>query len=293
MIKVSVSDAITIFDSSTPEFHQSQEALKSYLTQADIEAQANQAELDALSDRLIAPVNRLIEADRDAFGALEYLRKREMVQADNLHQPDLVLEKPFDPIVEANVFVLRPPFDPRSGSSGVYQGSRPAHSTLNRSDNGYVGIDARSGSMNGGQAGRVDAYSGFGFVFRPNASGTFTAGAQVEGCRFVYNVGCRGVGGSAVAEGRLSIVVTRIMPPGLVTAAHTQLWRRRVSGFETGRDEQTNLRPVVSTGRFNLNPGSLYAMSAVLNCSSDRSPGAGVAASQSVGEGFFRFLYVA
>jgi hypothetical protein len=189
------------------------------------------------------------------------------------------------PVLAADVIGLRPPYDPRTASAGVYQGSRPAHSILNRPQDGYVGMDARSGIVEGGADGRVDAYSGFAYAFRPNTNGPYTAGFQIEGCHFSYVMESRGIGGSATAEGGLLVVVLEPPSYAIVAAARVQLWRRRVSGNESGHDSQNRPRLQVLTRSFGLTAGRTYFMSAVMYSTSDRSSGAGVAGSQSLGEG--------
>lgn len=280
-------DSIKMIELSPSELQAAKEGADVHFRAQIALAQSRQAEIDALMDRINAPSKKLIEANSDATSALRELQDRE-VEIDRFENNVALFESRSVQTFAPQVFAVRPPYNPSSGGAGVYQGSQPAHSVFNRPSDGYVGMDARSGSIDGGASGSVSAFSGFTLGFQPSANAQYTTGFQIDNMHFAYNVACRSVtGGSAVAEGGLLAVVLDILGAGsLVIAGRIQLWHKRVSGGETSHDSQSGLRRSVQLNPAGLYGGRRYALICQLYCNSDRSSGVGAAASQSLGEGY-------
>jgi hypothetical protein len=293
MTNLSVSDSVTIVDPSKPEYQFAQEAARTYLKELHFAKRTEHAELDRLVDRVNAPLAKIVSADNDATTALQELKGRKIIEPANLLTG---LRAPVRDHDFPGIFTIQPPYSPQGGFTGTSQGFHPPASILNRPVDGYVGIDARSGHVDGGADGAVNAYSGFGMTFIPRASGSLVAGFQIDGAHYSYSVGAWGIGGNATAQGGLQIGILNVMPPPIpalpVVVTITQSWRKRVSANDTAHDIQNNQRLSASTNSFNVVAGLIYVMTASLYCLTDRTPGAGVAAAQSLGEGFVSSLWV-
>jgi len=289
------SDACRIIDPSSSEYQSAIEEHERFLKSYHTEALSKNARFEELSNEILAPLSKIIESDDNSRGALLKLRSEDLFEPDELlgSRSDQELNDDFRIVPKELVYAKTPPYDPRGATKGVTQNSKQPYSSFNDTRNGYVGIDARSGALSGGADGFVSAFSGFAFAFGSVRTGHLISGAHIESGRFAYNVGCRGIGGYATAEGGWQMTVLQLspLPVRLVTASSYTQWRRRVSGFETAHDLQENLRFGVATTRFAVNQNYIYSVAANLYSFSDRSAGVGAAAAQSLGQGLITALF--
>ena len=113
------------------------------LSAAERKAQRSREAQEAIAD--LERAQRSFQENRESLRE-ERLRREEAAGAMLYPAPTatfqdetLRLVDGLAPVLEADAIGLQPPYDPRTASAGVYQGSRPAHSIFNRPQDGYVG----------------------------------------------------------------------------------------------------------------------------------------------------------
>ncbi|MER8041419.1 hypothetical protein [Streptomyces sp. NPDC094032] len=244
---------------------------------------AAEAELAELSDALAAPFTRLVREDPDAVRAAERLGARDVLR---LRETDALREDGasyFPPHERANVrsvgFV--PPYD--FSWSWHEDGGFPPHSQILNRATGEVGLDGRSGSLPDGVAGRVGAHAGFGVVLPTTNPGQKFPHAVLNPGRFVFTLKAVGIGGNATSEGGFELTVFE--DGHFLVGANAQLWRSRISAGEESRGGD-GPRPMAGPElQFTMVPGRSYVFNAGIWVVSDRSPGIGAAAAQSLLQG--------
>jgi hypothetical protein len=269
-------------------------ALIAHSTDASARARAAEAELDRLGEALNAPLIKLIHADKAAASALQTLAAKKLLAESDLAQlkrddPARPLIRTETSLISADTIEPRPPF---SFWWSYYEGNNRPHSQRITPENGYLGVEARSGAVDGGAAGFVKAHIGYGVVLpRVNRPTQILASSGLYNPRWVYNMRTFGIGSSATAEmGGDAAAFEEGHLLGDVLS--TKFDRRRISGVESAR---TDYHPIgisldIPTSgallRFTMNPGRTYTINIGIWVLSDRSGGVGAAAVQSLIEGF-------
>src|SRR5262249_32529854 len=147
---------------------------------------------------------------------------------------------------------------------------------------GYIGMDARSGSVPGGASGFVSYHTGVGIdVGASSTESTMYAWSLIEQAR--YHCGARsiGLGGNATVE--VGVELTVVDDTGVAVVSRPWTWDRiRVSGTETTLRQQGPLHmgippdlPELVT--WTTQPGRDYTVNVGMWAFTDRSTGAGVA----------------
>jgi len=152
------------------------------------------------------------------------------------------------------------------------------------STTGFVGLDARSGSVEGGANGFVTAHAGYGILL--NAHHTMVAvGRSMKDVEFEYTINTWG-DANAMTEGGIEFTA---FENGALLAATSpgdgKLWRLRLSGGEgdgmphhTGRNTVSDPRELA----FTMHPGRGYTFNVGAWVNSDVQVGAGWAAARSL-----------
>ena len=251
-------------------------------------AREKDAELAELTDAINAPIARIIQSDPQAVSALEELRKRSLSEADvDTFYSDAssgATTVPNRGDLGPLTFAGRPPYD-FSWSWHDTNGGRPFDMRMNPS-NGYVGLIARSGSVDGGFSGFVNAHAGYGVNLRTDHPRTVSFGGQIESAHRAHNLMAHGAGSNATSEG--GIECTALENGRLIMSSSFKWWRKRISINETadGREGPIQIDvPKTDPRTFTMQPGRNYTFNIGLWVFSDRTPGVGVAAVNSVLEG--------
>jgi hypothetical protein len=256
-------------------------ALVAWSTENLRRARAADAERQRLGDAVAAPLMRLVQEDREAMQAIRELQDTPLFEVVDLARPDPEQagtdEGGPTPFVYADT--IDPPY-PIVWSWHDTSGYSPYHVTLD-SPGGYVEVEARSGHLDGGAAGAVNAHAGFGVTFTATHTGTAYCAATAT-ASYIGSVASAGVGGNATAEG--TVEFTAFNNSQFIAEAHAKYYRKRVSGNE--HDEVRSSSPVAVTNparlQFPVQAGLVYTFNIGAWVHSDRSTGAGVAAARSV-----------
>jgi hypothetical protein len=181
-----------------------------------------------------------------------------------------------------------PPYD-FSWSWHDQNGHAPFGMIVNRPD-GNVGLDARSGSFEGGASGFVNAHAGFGVFLSSDTTAQKFPHAVLNPGRFSHTMRAVGIGSNATSEGGFEITVFE--DGHFLTGASRQLWRRRISAGEStsgGEPDHVITGPELD---FTIRAGHGYTFNAGIWVFSDRSSGIGAAAAQSLLQGFVTRMWV-
>ena len=236
-------------------------------------------ELEKLSGSINAPFQKLLESNSAAREAAHALQSRELIAPGEIEKLN-----PKSPFVGGGTMSAIAPFD---FSWNWHDGAAPFNQQINPPA-GYVGIDARSGSVTGGASGSVNAHAGYGVILaRVSEVMHAQAWATLSFLRFFYAMRAVGIGSNATTEGGVELTV--LENGRLIASVATQIWRRRISANESGSDTQQfgrmDLPPPNTPLRFTMSPGREYAFNIGLWAFTDRSTGVGGAAVQGLVEG--------
>ena len=257
------------------------------------------AEQSQLRSAINAPLQRIVEQDPEARRAFDTLRHQDLIHREGM--PELDPEPlpvmsghftmPFNPFnfpTTAEVAALRPRIldvrvPPYDFEFSFFSGN-PAFQQLLSKETGHVGLQARSGSIDGGASGFVRAHAGFGVVFT-TAHASMARGRSFRRMRYTYAVNAIGIGGNATSEGGMDFGAFE--DGRLLGTVSSTLWHRRVSSDDDL--EQEDVGPFAVTDpdelAFPVEPGHLYAFPVGIWVFSDREPGWGVAAAFSMLQG--------
>jgi hypothetical protein len=247
--------------------------------EAHARSQSVEAELTKLSDSINAPLLKLLESDPAAKEAVHVLQNQQLLAPADIHALH-----PESPFVGGGAMSAIPPFD----FSWSWQGGAAPFNQQINPPAGYVGIDARSGSVAGGASGVVNAHAGYGVIL-PRVSEVMHAQASgvLAPLRFFYTIRAVGIGSNATTEGGAE--VTLLENGQLIASASSRVWRRRISANESGSDSQRfdrmDVPPPNAPLRFTMVPGREYAFNIGFWAFTDRSPGFGAAGVQGLVEG--------
>ena len=261
-------------------------------------AREKDAELAQLTDAINAPIERIIQGDPQAVSALEELRKRSLSGADvdtffsyaSLDATAGGITVPNRGDLGPRTFAGRPPYD-FSWSWHDPNGGRPFDMRMNPSI-GYVGLIARSGSVDGGFSGFVNAHAGYGVNLRTDQPRTVSFGGQIESAHRTHNMMAHGAGSNATTEG--GIECTALENGRLIMSSSFKWWRKRISINETADDREGPIHidvPKTDPRTFTMQPGRSYTFNIGLWVFSDRTPGVGVAAANAVLEGNIALMW--
>ncbi len=250
-----------------------------------------------LAGALSKPFEQVINNDPDARRALENLTQRQLVRLEEPDQLQTYLDR-IRPEAPADDSGLRsnlgfaPPYDFQWAWHDT-NGSAPFGIVQNR-NTGEVGADARSGLLDGGAAGFVNAHVGFG-VFLNWGPGQKFPHAVLNPGRFSHVVRAVGVGSNATSEGGFELTIFE--DGQFLTGASRRLWRSRVSGtlFDPDESASGGMGNHVITGpelQFTLRAGHGYTFNAGVWVYSDRSTGVGGGAAQSLLQGTLTRMWV-
>jgi hypothetical protein len=260
--------------------------------EAAAQARAAEAERAKLMAAFEAPYMKLIKEDPAAIKALDDLRTRQFIDLDstNVLRGEQPLTATNDvitiPLREARASLRFPPYD-FSWSWFRNEGS-PPFSQLLSNTNGHVGLDARSGSLEGGASGFVEAHAGFGLVLSADHP-VMVRGTSLRRMRYSFVVRAVGIGANATSEGGMEL--TALEDGSLLRIASDKMWRSRVSASFFHPDE------FASDGEgpfavfdpreleFPMQQGRAYTFNVGIWVFSDSSTGVGAAAVQSFIEG--------
>jgi hypothetical protein len=265
--------------------------------EAEAQARAAEAELAKLTEVLNAPFVKLIEGDPGVVRAIESLRARQLLDrdaTDALHQDAVLTETSSALAFREDFRIIR---DSRSGEffrppyhfewSFQDPGSGPPFNRIVDRFSGRVGLDARSGLLEGGAPGFVKAHAGFGVAFTTDHPVRAAASATLTPARWSYRMRSLGVGSNATTEG--GVDAAAFEEGRLLDIKSSTRWRRRISGIEDAFDggDGTLYVPGGSPGVvfFQMQPGRVCTVNVGIWVFSDRTPGVGAAAVQSLLEG--------
>lgn len=248
---------------------------------------AAEAALAELTGPLNAPFARLVQEDPLAVRAAEKLRDQEILgpyAMDSLRQDD-------DPYLDSAAPTLAPQarasvrslsFAPPYDFIWHWHGGHPAFRHFARQDTGRVGVDARSGSMmEGGAPGFVGTHTGVGVVAH-EGPGRKSARAVLRAARFAFILKTVGIGSDATSEGGFDLAV---FEDGLfVDVVDHKLWRSRIGPNEERRGGDGPREFFSNALNFQLGPDHGYSVNVGVWALSDRTPGIGAAAVQSLME---------
>ena len=258
-------------------------------------AGAAEAELAKVTDALDSPLRRLIGGDKEATGALDSLHSRYLIDTDatdGLYQNQLL---PADaPATDFRTIIInRPPY--HFSWSWHDQNGHAPHNQILINNTGEVGLDARSGSVDGGVSGLVAAHAGFGLVLRTDRTVTASGWSILDPGRFSYNMATVGIGSNATSEG--GVEVTALENGRLIGSAGFRWWRRRISAGESASDREGPYTVGLPGDEakeliFTMQPGREYTFNAGIWVFSDRSPGIEAAAVQSLAQGTVTKIWI-
>ncbi|HMD79688.1 MAG TPA: hypothetical protein VKE92_00185 [Anaerolineales bacterium] len=252
-----------------------------------------------LRSALNAPIQRLVEQDHEAHRALDELRNQDLIHPDMITalgpEPLPVMSghftMPFDPFnfpTTAEVAALRPRIldvrvPPYDFTFSFSTGNPPFQQVLNNTT-GQVGLQSRSGQVDGGASGFVRAHAGFGVVFTTDHA-SMARGHSFRRMRYTYAVNAIGLGGNATSEGGMDFGAFE--DGRLLDTVSSTLWHKRVSSDDDLEQEDVGPFAVFEPDElaFPVEPGHLYAFPVGIWVFSDREPGWGVAAALSMLQG--------
>ncbi|MFD9358686.1 hypothetical protein [Streptomyces sp. NPDC060031] len=293
-LQISIRDDATQADRQNAE--RSVAALVERSASALARDRAAEAEVAELTASLDAPFVKLIEGDPSAVRALEDLRARQLVRPDaagtladgglSASAYDTAPMGPQGASLRSLGFV--PPYD-FSWSWHDGNGHPPFNRLLER-PTGRVGLDARSGLLDGGAAGFVNAHAGFGVFLRSDTPGQRFPHAVLNPGRFSHVMKAVGVGSNATSEGGFELTVFE--DGRLLVAASRKLWRARISAGESSSGGEGAHLITGPELQFTIQPGRGYTFNAGIWVYSDRSTGVGGAAVQSLLQGVVTRMWV-
>jgi hypothetical protein len=302
-----------------PELRQAAErsiaALVSRSTSAIAQSQAAEAELAKLTDAVNAPLAKLIHDDQGARQALEGLRTKRMIETEDTDKlspggPLAPSDYPgssrslleagapwwhsiFATITDATITTqMRPPFN---FGWAWHDGHVPFGQIVDH-NNGRIGIDARSGSVDGGASGFVAAHVGVGIFLSTNVPVTAHGWSILEPGRFSYAMRAVGIGSNATAEG--GVEVTALENGNLIASITSKWWRRRISANESASDRAAAHvavpfdAPPQDELTWTMLPGRQYTFNVGIWAFSDRSTGIGAAGVQSLIDGTVTKIWI-
>jgi hypothetical protein len=276
-----------------PDLRRAAEQAVSAIAERSADTRGRERTADAavadLIETLNAPLVRLGDTDRPAVeGALDALRGHHVIGVDDLVGPDLEVLVPGPPVsvVAAQGLEVRGvPFD--FGWSWFDGGGGPPFSQMLNRETGRIGIDARSGAVEGGVSGFVNAHAGFGVALTTDHT-VRAVGRCARRTHYSYHVRAVGVGSNMTAEGGTELTV--LEDGALIAAATEKVFRKRVSaslfspdesddsdsgGFGVGEAMQVN---------FTMQPGRIYTFNIGGWAFCDRATGVGAAGGQALVE---------
>jgi hypothetical protein len=169
---------------------------------AEVEAiRARYIEEDKLSDAVMAPVAKLIQADPDALEALKKLGQREFEITEyatgDVARRDSVIIPANSPMM---VQQRTPPFDYAWNWHDA--GGGAPFNQISDITAGRLKLDARTGIVTGGVGPFVHAHIGFGCFVNPDRPFALSLSANWS-LGYGYLVGARGISANATADGGL------------------------------------------------------------------------------------------
>ena len=146
---------------------------------------------------------------------------------------------------------------------------------------GAIRLEARSGLIEGGAPGFVNAHAGLGVFFRPDRPLTLV-GRAAGVIQWGYTMRSLGFGSSATSEGGVNITLLEDAHVPPIRDASQRLWRKRVSGVNDAAQEQPSTTVYNPGGSFSFSvtPPHVYTYSVGVRVFSDRTTGIGGAAVQ-------------
>ncbi|MFB6560763.1 hypothetical protein ACFCYH_18100 [Streptomyces sp. NPDC056400] len=274
--QISFRDGDDVTQADRQNAERSVAALVARSKEAAARDRAAEAGLAELTDPLNAPFKKLIEEDPHAVKALEELRTHELLQpetTDALPQDAPSTTHDASPLAESG---FAPPYD---FEWSFHIDNPPFSQSLNRFT-GQIDLDARSGAIDGGASGRAIAHAGFGVWMAFEGPGRKFPHAVLNPGEFKFVLATAGFGSNATSEGGFALSVFE--DGRFLTGTSNKMWRRRISGTEAATG---GMGPQIVTApdfEFNLRSGHAYSVNAGIWVVTDRSPGVGVAAAQSV-----------
>jgi hypothetical protein len=253
------------------------------------QARAAESELAKLTDAVNAPFAKLIEGDSQAVKALDELRSHRLIDP---HDTDALGPDAFAP---RGYGQWVPPYYHFSWFWHDPNGHPPFNRIIDPSF-GRIGLDARSGAVDGGADGFVSAHAGFGVSLRtigePDTAYTFGSG----GGQFSYAMKTVGIGSGSNATSEGGVEATAFEDGHLIASSSSKMWRRRISAIEEahggGPLQHWQSPPGVDSLRFTMYEGRQYTFNVGAWVFSDRSTGAGVfAAVQSLIDAYVENMY--
>jgi hypothetical protein len=244
---------------------------------------AAEAALAELAGPLNAPFARLVQEDPLAVRAAEELRDQEILGSyamESMRQDDDPYLAPAAPILapRARASVRTVSFVAPYDFTWVWHGGHPAFNHVAIRETGRVRVDARSGAIDGGASGFVGTHTGVGVV-RREGPGRKSASAVLRAAH-VFALKTLGVAGDATSEGGFDLAVFE--DGSFVGVVDHKLWRSRIGPNEE-RNGAEGPRELFSNAlNFQLGPDHGYSVNVGVWALSDRSPGIGAAAVQSL-----------
>jgi hypothetical protein len=246
-------------------------------TRAEVEAaRARLAEEDMLLDAIKAPIAKLMRADPEAAEALEKFSRRRVELEESLSPEDPHGEA--RDLVPVAVELRSPPYD-FAWRFHLPDGAPPFAQIGDKQ--GRLGLDARSGGLIQGGAGRfVKAHIGVGCLVRVERPLVIEVSAT-HSERHSFLVGAPAIGSSATSEGGLDSTIFR--GSEFVMGGSIPLWRRRVSGPNEEARGRTNFTRRVFPDRMGgrRDPGE-YVFNVGIWAFADHRSGLGGAGAQSL-----------
>jgi hypothetical protein len=277
-------------------------ALVARSAEAVARRRATEAALAESTGALTRPFAKLIEVDPLSNEALEKLRSLQLMQPEAMDRlgPDTPFTLTYDSAVStprdgvglrSQGFV--PPYDFQW--SWHQEGGHPPFNLIQNRFSGRLGLEARSGSIDGGAPGFVNAHAGFGVFVRSDVMGQKFPHAVLNPGSYSFQVRAVGVDSNATSEGGFDLAVFE--DGRFLTGADRKLWRSRVSATLFDPDEsasggQGNHLIAGPELQFTMRPGHSYTFNAGIWVISDRSTGIGAGAAQSILRGTLTRMWV-
>jgi hypothetical protein len=274
------------------------ETLVSRYSAALERTRAAEAELAKLSDAVNAPLARMVRDDQGARQALEVLRTKRLIDIEDVGE--LMPDRPRPSLHNAPmpksitgvraITVMYQPFD---FSWHWHSGHAPFNLIAER--DGRVGIDARSGAIDGGASGDVAVHVGVGLVLTTPFPVVAQGWSILEPGRYIYALRAVGIGSNATTEG--GVEVTALENGQLIASLNSQWWRRRISANESASDQRGPASIAVPLGlpeelTWTMQPGREYTFNVGIWAFTDRSTGIGAAAVQAVIQGVVSKIWI-
>jgi hypothetical protein len=292
-VNISFRDGLT-----SPELRQLAErsvaTLVARSSEAAAGARAEEAQRAKLMTAASAPLRKLIEADPGAVKALDEMGRTPLIALEaanllddraNMLREDVpraaaaTISNVIAPFPAGDIVRRVPPFDfawwwhDAAGS--------PPFGQLIDQPGGAIRLEARSGLIEGGASGFVDAHAGLGVFFKPDRPLTLVGRANAF-IQWGYTMRSLGLGSSATSEGGIDITLLQDAQVPPIKDASQKLWRRQVSGFEDATQDQPSTSVYNPWGSISLSvtPPHVYTYSVGVRVFSDRTAGIGGAAVQ-------------